>query len=223
MTFAATCSAPPDYFLGAKSALCDSFVLAQREIPRAFFIRKFEKNSLFVDDYDKIHSMQKIISAGIIVFRRTREGIKFLILYHGRNYWNFPKGKVESEERSWQAALREVREETGLKSTELRFVGGFKTYERFMYRRGQDKIFKIVILYLAETRQPRITVSHEHEGYGWFTFSEAKRVLSKHHESVNILQRANDFLHKASLRRGQKNPPRPDLVLQGGSLPSRTT
>ena len=139
--------------------------------------------------------MQKIISAGIIVFRRTREGIKFLILYHGRNYWNFPKGKVESEERSWQAALREVREETGLKSTEIRFVGGFKTYERFMYSRGKDKIFKIVILYLAETRQPRITVSHEHEGYGWFTFGEAKKVLSKYRESMNILQRAYDFLH----------------------------
>ena len=139
--------------------------------------------------------MQKIISAGIIVFRRTREGIKFLILYHGRNYWNFPKGKVESEERSWQAALREVREETGLKSTEIRFVGGFKTYERFMYSRGTDKIFKIVILYLAETRQPRITVSHEHEGYGWFTFGEAKKVLSKYRESMNILQRSYAFLH----------------------------
>ena len=165
--------------------------------------------------------MQKVISAGIIVFRRTKEGIKFLILYHGRNYWNFPKGKVESEERSWQAALREVREETGLKSTELRFVGGFKTYERFMYSRGKDKIFKIVILYLAETRQPKITVSHEHEGYGWFTFGEAKKVLSKYRESMNILQKAYDYLHRARLRGRSQNPSRPNLIIQGGGAPGR--
>jgi len=142
--------------------------------------------------------MKQIISAGIIVFRRTKEGIKFLILYHGRNYWNFPKGKVESEEKSWQAALREVREETGLKGTELRFVGGFKTYERFVYHQGKDKVFKLVILYLAETRQVTIAVSHEHEGYGWFTFGEAKKILSKYHDSVNILQKAHDYLRPRS-------------------------
>lgn len=139
--------------------------------------------------------MKKVISAGIIVFRRTREGIKFLILYHGRNYWNFPKGKVESEEKSWQAALREVREETGLKSNEIRWVGGFKTYERFVFGGGAHKTFKLVILYLAETRQNRITVSYEHEGYGWFTYHEAKRVLSKYRESVNILEKVHAFLH----------------------------
>lgn len=147
--------------------------------------------------------MKQVISAGIIVFRRTREGIKYLILYHGRNYWNFPKGKVESEEKSWQAALREVREETGLKSTELRFVGGFKTYERFVYHHGKDKIFKLVILYLAETRKPQIAVSHEHEGYGWFTVSEAKKILSKHHDSVKILEKANDYLHRRGPARTQ--------------------
>jgi 8-oxo-dGTP pyrophosphatase MutT (NUDIX family) len=140
--------------------------------------------------------MRKIISAGIIIFRRTREGLKFLLLYHGRHYWNFPKGKIEAGERSWQSALREVKEETGLKSSELRLVKDFKTYERFMFRRGKEKIFKIVILYLAETKQPRITVSWEHEGYGWFSFSEAKRALSKYPENLKILNTAYDFLRK---------------------------
>ncbi len=151
--------------------------------------------------------MKQVISAGIIVFRRSREGIKFLIPYHGRNYWNFPKGKVESEEKSWQAALREVREETGLKGTELRFVGGFKTYERFVYHQGKDKVFKLVILYLAETRQSLITVSDEHEGYGWFTFSEARKILSKHHDSINILQRAHDYLRPRPAHGAQHRRP----------------
>lgn len=140
--------------------------------------------------------MRRVIAAGIIIFRRTPEGTKFLLLYHGRNYWNFPKGKIEGEERSWQAALREVREETGLKSTELRFVADFKTREQFMYNQGKEKIFKIVILYMAETTQSRITVSHEHEGYGWFTASEARRMLSKHKDSVKILDDAYGFLQR---------------------------
>lgn len=149
--------------------------------------------------------MRKIISAGIIIFRKSREGYKFLLLYHGRNYWNFPKGKVESGERSWQSAYREVKEETGLKSSELRLVQDFKTYERFSFRRGKEKIFKIVILYLAETKQPRVTVSWEHEGYGWFTYSEARKVLSKYPENIKILQTAYDFLRKG-LRSNQKIP-----------------
>jgi dATP pyrophosphohydrolase len=137
---------------------------------------------------------KKVVSAGIIIFRRTSEGLKFLILYHGRDYWNFPKGKLEKEERSWQAAFREVNEETGLKQEELKQVTNFKTFEKFYYQRGGEKIFKVVILYLAETKQNVITVSPEHEGYGWFKFSEAKKVMSKHKDSVKILKRAHDFL-----------------------------
>ena len=140
--------------------------------------------------------MKKIISAGVIIFRRTREGLKFLLLYHGRNYWNFPKGKIEAGERSWQSALREVREETGLKASELKFIENFKAYERFMFRHGKERVFKIVILYLAETKQPRIAVSWEHEGYGWFTYNEAKKVLSQYHENTKILTTAYDFLKK---------------------------
>src|SRR3989344_4634899 len=140
--------------------------------------------------------MKKIISAGIIIFRKTREDYKFLLLYHGGTYWNFPKGKLEAEERSWQTAIREVQEETGLKANELRFIRNFKTYERFMFGKAKDRTFKIVILYLPETRQPNITVSYEHEGYGWFTFNEAKKILAKYPENVRILTTAYDFLKK---------------------------
>ncbi len=140
--------------------------------------------------------MPKIISAGIIIFRKTPEGPKFLLLYHGHGYWNFAKGKMEMSERSWQTALREVREETGLKSSELKFIENFKTYERFFLTRGKEKVLKIVILYLAETRQPQITVSHEHEGYGWFSFNDAKKLMIKYKENIKILQNVYDFLHR---------------------------
>lgn len=185
---------------------------------------------------------QRIISAGIIVFRRTPDGIKFLILYHRGNYWNFPKGRIEAGERSSQSALREVEEETGLKPKEIRFVGGFKTSEKFFYRQGTNQIFKIVILYLAETRQRKISVSEEHEGYGWFTFPEAKRVLSKYQASIRIITQAYEYITKRryphdeekkpearqgrifppkSPRSGQAHPARQNFDLPGGGHPLR--
>ncbi len=139
---------------------------------------------------------QKVVSAGIIVFRKTQEGVKFLVLYHGGDYWNFPKGKLEGQERSWQAAFREVREETGLKQSELKLVGDFKAYEKFYFKRGAEKIFKVVILYLAETKQSKVTLSEEHEGYGWFTFAQSKKILARHKDNLRILNQAYSYLTK---------------------------
>ncbi len=165
--------------------------------------------------------MQRVISAGIIIFRRTKEGPKFLILYHGRNYWNFPKGKMEGEEQTWQTALREVREETGLKPNELRFTRDFKTKEQFFYQRGVERVFKVVILYLAETRQAKITVSDEHEGYGWFTYSEAKHILSKYKDSLKILDNAYNFLRRGGVPSRRPNPQGPHPHVQRSGAESR--
>lgn len=145
--------------------------------------------------------MKKVISAGIIIYRRAKEELKFLLLYHGHGYWNFPKGKIESEERSWQTALREVREETGIKPSELKLQQNFKVYERFFFRRGKEKIFKIVIFYLAETRQPKVVVSYEHEGYGWFSYDEAKKVLLKYKDSMEVLRKAHELIRQKSIRK----------------------
>lgn len=158
------------------------------------------------------------ISAGIIIYRKIkisgtnrrtvgRDGtadLKFLLLYHGRGYWNFPKGKIESEEKSLQAALREIREETGLTSNELKLINGFKTYEKFSFWKQlankNVKVFKIIILYLAETKKKVIKISElkeegePHEGFAWFTYYEALKVLTNHKSSQRVLKQAYNFL-----------------------------
>ncbi|TSC82223.1 MAG: hypothetical protein G01um101419_641, partial [Parcubacteria group bacterium Gr01-1014_19] len=87
------------------------------------------------------------------------------------------------------------------------FVENFKAYERFFLSRGKEKVLKIVILYLAETRQPNITVSFEHEGYAWFTFAEARKVLAHYPDNIKILTTAYDFLRKGSPRPKQHSIP----------------
>lgn len=174
------------------------------------------------------------IAAGVVIYRKTKEGYKFLILYHGKSYWNFPKGKIESEEKSFQTAVREVKEETGLSREDLKFIENFKAYENFSFwLKGparnasparmthasvsggrsdaggteRTKVFKTVIFYLAETRKSQIKipekpgVHEQYEGYGWFTYREALKILSKHKDSQKVLTQAHN-----SLRRKQFKP-----------------
>ncbi len=136
----------------------------------------------------------KEISAGIIVYRRTKDGPKFLLLYHGGNYWNFPKGHIEGEERSFEAALRETVEETGLKSEDLKIRSRFKDYEKYYFYKGKSRIFKVVIFYLAESRKKEIKISEEHSGYGWFLYRDARRILKTYRDSESVLKKAHDFI-----------------------------
>lgn len=175
-----------------------------------------------------VKKFKKEISAGFIVFRRTEEGVKFLLLYHGHNYWNFPKGKIESEEKSLEAAFRETREEAGLAKQELRMAKNFKVYQKFSFRRRFDRpdsprpnkeqimvrrsspqeeepqnIFKVVIFYLAETRNPRIKVSSEHQGYAWFLFPEAMKMMGRYRGSQKMLKQAYDYIRAARNKTSQ--------------------
>ena len=151
---------------------------------------------------------EREISAGLVIFRRTEEGPKFLLLYHGGRYWNFPKGKIEAEEKSLEAAIRETAEETGLKATDLQLKKKFKAYERFTYYRNKKRIFKIVIFYLAETRRRQIKVSSEHEGFGWFLYRDAQGLLRSYKDSEIVLKQAHTFLR----RRPTPSLPRPRPV-----------
>ncbi len=176
-------------------------------------------------------------SAGIIIYHRTKEGPKFLLLYHGGRYWNFPKGKIGTritrlhssdpsktsvkpsqmplqgsrritKESSFQAALREVREETGLSKRDLRFSNWFKSYDRFTFSRQGKKVFKTVTYYLAETSKKEIRLSDEHSGYGWFLYRDALKMLI-YPNLKNTLKRAYDTIRGKRLSRGKQNPARP--------------
>lgn len=136
------------------------------------------------------------VSSGIVVFRKFDDGPRFLLLYRGNHRWSFPRGKMEEGERSFAAALREVKEETGLSRSDLKFIGYFKAYENFLFIRNGQKVFKTVILYLAESAKNYIRLSPEHKGYGWFSCREALRFFpqDRYFDSRQVLKRANDYI-----------------------------
>lgn len=151
---------------------------------------------------------EREVSAGFVVFRKTKDGPMFLILYTRGQYWNFPKGKLEPQENSFDAAVREIDEETGIKRRDLKIKKGFTAYERFTYKRGGKQIFKTVKFFLAETTKEKVSISsREHNGFGWFLYKDANKILSLHKESQAVLRKANNFIKGGSRRRPltQKN------------------
>ena len=145
----------------------------------------------------------KEISAGVIIYRQSETGPKFLLLYHGKGYWNFPKGKLEKDEQSFRAALREAKEETGISYGALRFRERFRAYDRYVFMRHRDRVFKLVVFYLAESATERVRISDEHSGYGWFLYKDAIK-LARHDNLKKMLKMAYDILCGKSLSGGKK-------------------
>ena len=155
--------------------------------------------------------MPREISSGIIIYKREKDrdgeiDTKYLLLYHGRGYWNFAKGKLEQGEQSYQAAFREVTEETGIPSRSLRLEKNFKMTDKYIYQRAGQKYFKVVIFFLAQAEKPEIKLSWEHEGYGWFLHKDAQKLL-KHPNSKNILKKAHEYLSKKGLSNNRPQVP----------------
>jgi 8-oxo-dGTP pyrophosphatase MutT (NUDIX family) len=117
------------------------------------------------------------LSAGVVVVRETREGWRFLLL-RAFNHWDFPKGMVEPGEEPLAAAIREVKEETGI--SDLEFAWGEIYAETGPYSRG-----KVARYYLARTHTADVVLTvieelgrAEHNEFRWVDYETARSLVS---------------------------------------------
>lgn len=128
-------------------------------------------------------------SAGAVVFYRG-EQIEYLLLLS--TYWGFPKGRIEKDEHERTAALREVREETGL---EVTILEGFRDIDEYWYHHKGQRVHKEAIFFVAQAPSRESKISWEHEDMVWLPFEAALERL-KFAGLRNLLTRANEFVLK---------------------------
>jgi 8-oxo-dGTP pyrophosphatase MutT (NUDIX family) len=120
--------------------------------------------------------VRREFSAGFILFRDTDEGPLFLLLDYGK-HWDYAKGHLEEDESAWQAAVRELREETGIRRVER--VGRFKQdMHYFFFSPKKGRISKTVTFFLGKTDVEKVSLSDEHEGHAWLPYGEALERLT---------------------------------------------
>lgn len=120
-----------------------------------------------------------VLSAGIIVVR-YRTATPYFLLLRAYNYWDFPKGVVEENEEPLAAAVREVKEETGLKDLSFRWGKNFR--QTASYR--SSKVTKVARYYMAESSagEVHLMVSPElgrpeHHEFRWLKYAEASTLV----------------------------------------------
>ena len=119
--------------------------------------------------------MIREFSAGGLVIRNLR-GRPFLAVVRPREQiLALPKGHPEKGESTQAAALREVREETGLEATPVEKLGDI----RYWYARDGERVLKIVSFFLFRYRSGRLADhDHEVEEALWIPLDEAPKRLA---------------------------------------------
>ncbi len=144
-------------------------------------------------------------SAGGIVIKRERGRLKVLLIKDGYGRWTWPKGNIGKGESSEDAALREIKEETGLKKLQIvekineinyfyrplslrshlvpstRCEAGLGDPERSEGSRLHgDLIFKTVYLFLvkAKGKEPLKIQASEIQDAKWLTPEEALKTVA---------------------------------------------
>tara|TARA_B100001142_G_scaffold7796_1_gene7731 strand:+ start:119 stop:586 length:468 start_codon:yes stop_codon:yes gene_type:complete len=111
------------------------------------------------------------------VYRRTDNGIVFLLMKRNLNkiyehLWQGVAGKIEEGETSSEAAIRELKEETGLSPVNM-FVADHVSK---FYEVHGDRI-NLVPVFGIEVDSEIINLSEEHISYKWVDINEALNTL----------------------------------------------
>lgn len=130
---------------------------------------------------------EKQLSSGFLI----RSGNKFLLCRSGGSEkWTIPKGHVEEEETTLEAAYRETREETGLDLQKLTFVDVWKHFSHMYSLRNKD-----VVVFFADDKTGMLIDEQlfcecgpgelpEIDGYKWVSYKEAKILVTRSQQEL---------------------------------------
>lgn len=127
--------------------------------------------------------VEEVSAGGVVVF-----GNAILLLRRFNGDWVLPKGRVEKNESSREAAVREVFEESGVRAEIIRYIGMVHyTYKNI---KENETVFKTVHWYLMKANSME-SVPQKKEGFIEATFVHKDRVkdLVKYEDERKILKK----------------------------------
>ncbi len=119
---------------------------------------------------------EKHFASGGVIVKKEDGKLNVLLIKDSYGHWTWPKGHIEKEESSEEAALREVREETGLKTLEI--IEEIDSQE-YWYTLKRVKVHKIVHIYLIKAKSgEKLKIQKEEIQEGkWFLPEEATKTI----------------------------------------------
>lgn len=121
------------------------------------------------------------------VYRETEKGIEFLLIKRSEKeiypgLWQMVSGSVEEGEKAFEAALREVKEETGIIPLKMWVLPNINSF----YSPVTDKINFSPVFLVKAASESSVVLSDEHEDYGWFSVEKTRAMLAWHGQKVSV-------------------------------------
>ncbi|MDH3269319.1 MAG: NUDIX pyrophosphatase [Ignavibacteria bacterium] len=112
------------------------------------------------------------------IFRESDKGIEFLLLKRseGQPYptlWQMVTGKIKGDEKAYQTALREIKEETGFNPAQLWVAPTINSFYE-----PEDEYICLLPVFAARVDSADIKLSSEHTEYQWVDKTSAQKLLA---------------------------------------------
>ena len=131
------------------------------------------------------------------VYTKTNIEMKFLLLKRAKtklyeHLWQGVAGKIEENETAYQAAIRELKEETGFDPVNIFVADHISKF----YEAHRDRM-NLVPVFGMQVENMEVALSNEHSEFKWLDFEDAYKMLVWNGQkdgisSVNDMAKNND-------------------------------
>ena len=126
------------------------------------------------------------VTADCIVFQRTGEGLKVLLIQRGnepfKGMWAFPGGFAEVGECLEETARRELEEETGLTNVPLKQLQAFSNPERD----PREHVITVAFYAVIDSKVREISAASDASAVSWFSVNELPELAFDHKEILFV-------------------------------------
>ncbi|MBN8236396.1 NUDIX domain-containing protein [Halobacillus kuroshimensis] len=134
-----------------------------------------------------------------VLIKRTDSDYKVLLLKRDtsvlRDVWCYIGGGIEEGEKAWEAALREIKEETGI--TDLSLYSSNQFDQIYSPKENYIYIAPVFVGYVDESH--KVNLNYEHSDYKWVSFKEAFDTVSIPGNEEVLLSIEKHFVNRPPL------------------------